>query len=113
MSKRTALLSSGYWFSAYTLGLLLHPYKTARELGRRRVFRPLLWAPLIFWIMVYLVGFLGLRFGGGVLRLMGVMTTPGWLVGILAFLFWWLTVFLLLWQLLLAYLGNRFSNLQK
>lgn len=107
MKKRVAVLSVGYWFSAYTLGLLLHPYKTMRELVRRRVFLPLALAPMVVGVGAWGVGMVGLRFGGGLLWLVGLQAMPRF-VSLLAFLWWWLVVFLAVWQGLLLYLLGRF-----
>jgi hypothetical protein len=108
MKRATAILSLGYWFSAYTLGLLLHPYKTVREIVRRPTFSPLVAVPAVTWMLGWMAGMVGLRFGDGVLRLVGVVPTPEWLVRGLVFVFWWGTYFLGWWQLLLAYLWVRF-----
>ena len=108
MKRMTAILSLGYWFSAYTLGLLLHPYKTVRELVRRPQFGPLVAVPSVTWLVGWVVGMVGLRFGDGVLGVVGVEVTPGWLVRGLVFGFWWGTYFLGLWQILLVYLWGRF-----
>ena len=109
MSQRSVtMISLGYWFSAYTLGLLLHPYKTVRELVRRPVFGPLVTAPLVIWGVCWLTTMIGLRFGWVVLWILGLEATPRF-IHILAFLWWWLTNFLLLWQMVVAYLWVRFK----
>jgi hypothetical protein len=106
--KRTAILSVGYWFSAYTLGLLLHPYKTMRELVRLKSFETLVVVPVVMWGIAWVVAIIGLRFGHGVLVLLGLVATARF-VNILAFTFWWLTFFMLFWQILLGYLWVRFK----
>lgn len=107
MSKVTTILSLGYWFSAYTLGMLLHPYKTVRELSGRRGLGPMVAAPAVIWGVSWVVGMVGLRFGWVLLWLLGLKAT-GRFVNILAFLWWWLTVFLGLWQVVVGYLWGRF-----
>lgn len=107
--KRTSWLSVGYWFSAYSLGLVLHPYKTVRELVRIPQFQPLIIVPLVMWVVFWAVGMVGLRFGWVVLWLIGLEAT-GRFVNILAFLWWWLTVFLVIWQMMLLYLWVRFRR---
>ncbi len=106
----TSILSLGYWFSAYTLGCLLHPYKTVRELARHTSLYPLIFTPLIFWLFSYVVGMVGLRFGWVILWVLGLQATSRFIT-LLAFLFWWLSSFLLLWQLVLGYLWVRFKTI--
>ena len=108
----TSVLSLGYWFSAYTLGLLLHPYKTVRELRRRPVFSPLVVVPLVMWVVAWGVTMVGLRFGWVILWALGLVATLRF-VNILAFLWWWLTIFLALWQGMLVYLWIRFKSVDR
>ena len=110
MNKATAVLSIGYIFSAYTLGMLLHPYKTVRELVRRPTFKIMVLVPSIFWFMGWFIGMVGLRFGWVLLWVVGVNTTPIWLIESLAFTFWWGTVFLVLWQFVVGYLWVRLKS---
>lgn len=110
MKKTLLLLSAGYWFSAYTLGLLLHPYKTMREMVRLKIYTPLTLVPLVMWLMGWAIGMLGLRFGGAILTLVGIKPTPAGLVYGLGFGFWWGSWFLGLWQALLIYLFIRFCT---
>lgn len=107
----TSLLSLGYWFSAYTLGLLLHPYKTTRELARQRTFEPLVLVPVVMWGVAWVMGMVGLRFGWAVLWLLG-LEAKGRFINILAFLWWWLTTYLVLWQVMLLYLWVRFRTVR-
>lgn len=107
INRKTAVLSLGYWFSAYTLGLLLHPYKTVRELVRRPSFKPMVGVPVVFLGVAWVVGMVGLRFGWVILWLLGLVATARF-VNILVFWWWWLVVFLGLWQGLLVYLWMRF-----
>jgi hypothetical protein len=107
MSKKITVLSLGYWWSAYTLGLLLHPYKTVRELKRNKRFGPMVVTPLVLWGIAWAMGMVGLRFGHVLLLVLGLVATPRF-VNILAFLFWWLTTFMFLWQVVVGYLWVRF-----
>jgi hypothetical protein len=108
MNKATAVLSLGYWFSAYTLGMLLHPYKTVRELVRREAFGPMVLVPVFMWVVMWLLGMVGLRFGWLILWVLGLDATPRF-VNILAFLFWWMTFFAGMWQVVVGYLWVRFK----
>ena len=110
MKKTTAILSLGYWFSAYTLGMLLHPYKTVRELVRRPQFGPMVVVPSVTFLVGWVLGMVGLRFGGVILVILRQDATPMWLVESLAFVFWWATIFLSMWQLLIGYLWVRFRK---
>jgi len=109
MSKKTAILSTGYWFSATTLGMLLHPYKTMREVARKKalgwsVLAPVVWG-IIFWILAVIIIL--------VARLMGKMlglTYWVWIYRMAEFLFWWVMWFLVLWQMLVGYLFFRFKR---
>lgn len=112
MKKQTFILSLGYWFSAYSLGLLLHPYKTMRELVRGRVFAPLTLVPMVVGCLFWVVGLLSLRFGWVILWVLGLMATSRF-INLLAFLWWWMVVFLLLWQVVLLYLFLRFRMTTK
>ena len=107
MKSQTTILSLAYWFSAYTLGMLLHPYKTVRELRRKPQFGPLVVVPMVVWGVFWVVGMVGLRFGWVVLWGLGLEATVRF-VNILAFMFWWITVFLGLWQIVVGYLWVRF-----
>jgi hypothetical protein len=113
MKKKTAILSVGYWFSAYTLGLLVHPYKTVRTLVRERAYQGLVINPVIFWVGGWLVALVLSR----VLLLASIYLDLGlmgkWLVAGLVFLFWWFSWFCLLWQILVGYLWLRFSAILK
>jgi hypothetical protein len=107
MKKSLLFLSVGYWFSSYTLGLLLHPYKTVRALVRKRKFYSLVFVPVVVWVVFWVIGMIGLRLGGIILSLLGLVATIRF-VHILGFLFWWLTWFMVLWQVLVGYLFIRF-----
>ena len=107
--KKTIFLSLGYWFSSYTLGLLVHPYKTMREFIRHKSFRPLILVPLVTWSLGWVLGMAGLRFGGSILRLVGVGVGDNF-VFLLAFLFFWFSFFMLFWQIVLLYLFLRLKS---
>ena len=111
MRQTRTVLSFGYWFSAYSLGLMLHPYKTVRELVGEKRFRLLILAPLVFWVMLWGVGLVLFQVGGEVLELLGLGWLGEVLLRMLAFLWWWVSIFLLLWQVVLVYLGWRFGSL--
>lgn len=109
MSKKTAVLSMGYWFSATTLGMLIHPYKTMREVLRKKslwlsVLAPVVWG-LIFWLGAVVIIF-STRLIGETL----VITYPAWVYKLVEFLFWWAMWFLVLWQILVGYLFVRFKS---
>lgn len=109
MSKKTAVLSAGYWFSATTLGMLLHPYKTMRKVLRKKslwlsVLAPVVWG-VIFWlgavIIILTTRLLGLELG---------IVYSEWIYKLVEFLFWWAMWFLVLWQVLVGYLFFRFKR---
>jgi hypothetical protein len=106
--KKTTVLSLGYWFSAYTLGMLLHPYKTVREIVRQPQFGLMVMTPLVMWGMMWIVGMIGLRFGHVLLVVLGLVATSRF-VNILAFIFWWVTDFIFMWQIVVGYLWIRFK----
>jgi hypothetical protein len=100
----------GYWFSAYALGLLLHPYKSVREIVRAGQFRALFWTPFIYWICLWGISVILLSVGGGLLGLVGLGEFAKVLLNFFGFLWWWITFFLLFWQILLVYLTWRFRG---
>jgi len=109
MSKKTAVLSIGYWFSATTLGMLLHPYKTMRKVLRKKalwmsVLAPVVWG-VIFWlgavIIILITRILGRELG---------IVYPWWIYKLVEFLFWWIMWFLVLWQMLVGHLFFRFKR---
>jgi len=108
IKNSTVILSIGYWFSSYTLGLLLHPYKTVRGLVRSRKLSGLVIVPTVIWIISWAVGMVGLRFGWVLLWVLGLVATARF-VNILVFVWWWLTVFFALWQVVVGYLFIRFK----
>ena len=112
MRKMTLILSLGYWFSAYTLGMLLHPYKTVRELVRRPALQPMVLTPMVIWVIFWVAAMIGLRFGWVILWVVGLKATPRF-INLLAFIWWWLTVFLILWQVVVGYLWVRFRRIKE
>jgi len=116
-SKRLFLLSLGYWFSAHSLGLILHPYQSMRRLSTNKLYRPLTFLPLVTFLFWWLLGFVVSRFN--VLATLGL---PFFAVQLehwsptqiaLSFIFAWGIILLLLWQTLLMYLYFRFKPLTK
>jgi len=109
MSKKTAILSLGYWFSATTLGMMTHPYKTLREVVRRKalwwsVLTPVVWGS-VFWVGAVML-ILMARFVSGVTGIL----YGNWLYLLAEVVFWWAMWFLGLWQMLVGYLFFRFRR---
>ena len=115
-SKKTAILSLGYWFGAHSLGLLVHPYQSVRRIVRDDFYKPLVWLPSITLLIWWSVSFLISRWN--VLATLGLsflaISLDHWgpTQIILAFLFSWGVVFLLGWQLVLGYLFIRFQKIK-
>lgn len=107
-AKERTILSWGYWFSALSLGLLLHPYMTLRRMVRDRLLRPLVGLPFVSAVFLWMATLVAVRMGALFLDVLGVGVPVGTTM-ILAFLFWWVVWFLVLWQVVLAYLFVRFS----
>lgn len=107
-SRERTILSWGYWFSALSLGLLLHPYMTLRRMVRDRLLRPLVALPVVSAVFLWMATFLMVRLGSLGLDVLGV-GVPGGTTMLLAFVFWWVVWFLLLWQVVLGYLFVRFT----
>ncbi len=101
------LLSWGYWFSAYSLGLLLHPYVTVRKMVREHFLRPLVVLPLVSTVLLWLTTVVVVHSGAVILNVFDV-TMPVRMKFVLSFVFWWMVWFLGLWQILLGYLWLRF-----
>src|SRR3989344_5697503 len=101
--KNTMMWSWGYWFSALSLGLLLHPYATLRKMVRDKLLRPLIFLPLVATVMVWGVAVVVVHVGAVVALGLGV-DMPEVSKWLLAFLFWWMWWFLGLWQVVLLYL---------
>jgi hypothetical protein len=89
----------------------LHPYKTVRELVRRPVFAPMVGVPLVMLGAAWGVGMVALRFGWVVLWALGLVATARF-INLLAFLWWWLVAFLILWQVVVGYLWVRFLRIK-
>lgn len=106
MSKKLWLLSLSYWFSSRTLGLLIHPYITARVILREHFLRPLMFVPVLVWTLSWILGMALTRIG--MFFNLGSMLFA-YQMGMALLFFWvWGTVFVFLWQLLLIYLFFRF-----
>lgn len=108
MSKRTALLSVGYWFSSTNLGMLVHPYKTVREVVREKEFSPLILSPFVWMLLFWMIATACILIG----RLLSDFSSfhyPRWFYDLLEFCFWWAVWFLGWWQVLVLYLYMRFK----
>ena len=114
-SKKTFVLSFGYWFGAHSLGLLLHPYQSVRRMHRERVYESLVWLPsvclLIWWVFGLVVSRLDVLASMGLYFLVVPVDKLGITRVVLVFGFVWGGVFLLMWQGLLWYLWRRFRVL--
>ncbi len=104
-----SLLSFGYWFSALSLGLLLHPYATLRKMVRDRLLRPLVLLPMVSAVALWAVTVIVVHMGAVIMSGVG-WTTPGVVKQLLALMFWWGVWFLGLWQVVLVYLFARFMR---
>ena len=102
-----AVLSMGYWFSALSLGLLLHPYVTLRKMIRDKLLRPLVFLPAVSAMFLWVGTAILVRVGSLLLSWLGMSVVSGTSL-VLGFLFWWVVVFLGLWQVVLVYLFGRF-----
>lgn len=105
-SWRITIFSLGYWYSSRSLGLLLHPYVTMQTIVREHFLRPLVFLPMIVWLSSWVVGFL--LFQTAKILPLAIITNLLFLKPILAFAWWWATLFLVWWQLVLGYLYLRF-----
>lgn len=109
IKTKTAFLSLGYWFSATTLGMLLHPYKSMRGVVRYEYSRPLVFVPVV-WLYMLCVGSVAVILISRKLGIWLDLVYPRWLYGGLEFLFWWVSWFLGLWQVMAGYLYCRFRR---
>lgn len=109
MSKRTTLLSIGYWFSSTNLGMVAHPYKTVREIVREKEFSPLILSPFV-WMLLFWVIATSCILAGRLLSDLSSFTYPRWFYDLLEFCFWWAVWFLGWWQVLVLYLYVRFRR---
>ncbi|MFC1653713.1 hypothetical protein ACFL1M_02600 [Patescibacteria group bacterium] len=109
MSKKTAVLSLGYWFSAITLGMLQHPYKTMREVVRKKSLRMSFLAPIVWISLLWVMSVLSIFLGRVFLSLLSIEIGEVVFL-VLEFLFWWGFLFLVLWQILVGYLYFRFRS---
>lgn len=105
-SWRITIFSLGYWYSSRSLGLLLHPYVTMQTIAREHFLRPLVFLPTIVWYSSWVVGFL--LFQTAKILPLSLISNLLFLKPILAFSWWWATLFLVWWQLVLGYLYLRF-----
>lgn len=107
--EQKVMLSWGYWFSALSLGLLLHPYVTLRRMVRDRLLRPLVLLPIVSTMLLWVATVVAVHLGAVVVAGLG-WVTPLVLKQLLAWLFWWGVWFLGLWQVVLLYLLVRFMR---
>ena len=114
--KRIVMLSTGYWFGAHSLGLLVHPYQSMRRLVKLELYKPLVMLPGVCLLGWWMVGMVVSRFN--VLSALGLSFLAvrfehfGPMQLMLGFLFMWGVVFLVMWQVLLLYLYWRFKSLK-
>lgn len=112
MRIKLTILSLGYWFSSTNLGMMLHPYKTVRELVRKKGFSPMIFSPMV-WVSVFWgLAVVSIVFGRVGARETGLIY-PKWLYDLLELFFWWITWFMILWQVLVLYLYTRFKAVFK
>ena len=97
------VLKFGYHLSSVSLGLFLHPYQTVQLTVRQRLPLAIIFLPSLIWLVAMLL----LRFFEYILFFLMPY------IGVWWFLFVFGTIFLALWQLLLAYLYLRFSSILK
>jgi hypothetical protein len=115
--KKTLVLSLGYWFGARSLGLLIHPYISMRRIMRDKVYSSLVYLPSVCLGLWWLIGLIIAQFN--VLVSLHLAVVANWLDVLSfkpllwSFIFIWVSVFLILWQFLLAYLLLRFNVLTK
>lgn len=110
------LLSLGYWFSAHSLGLLLHPYQSLRRLVRDEFYRPLVYLPSVTLFLWWFTGVILARFNvlatlrlSLIARALNIISMKQVLF---SFIFVWGVVFLLSWQVFLLYLYLRFKQVR-
>ena len=109
ITRKNYIWSWGYWFGSRTQGLLIHPYITMREIAREKFLRPLVFLPVVIWLMSWIVAIIVGRIG-----LWFSLEDQAWTVPlgkIVVFAWVWGSCFLLLWQVLLTYLYVRFRRL--
>ena len=73
---------------------------------REHFLRPLVFLPTIVWLSSWVVGFL--LFQTAKILPLALITNLLFLKPILAFSWWWATLFLVWWQVVLGYLYLRF-----
>jgi hypothetical protein len=109
LKKRITALSLGYWFSATNLGMLLHPYKTVRDVVRIKEFSPLIFSPLVWMIVFWGLALVSVLLGRMIASEWSIFY-PRWFYDVLEFCFWWAVWFLGWWQVLVLYLYLRFKT---
>lgn len=84
----------------------MHPYVTMQTIVREQFLRPLVLLPVIIWATSWVIGFFIFQTArvlpASLVDFFAFLKTP------LAFLWWWVTLFLAWWQLVLGYLCARF-----
>lgn len=103
MKKPVLYIFIGYVWSKTLLGLVLHPYKSVREMTRQKVLVPVVFSPVIGLAILFVLG----RMGSFVFEVEGFRRTVlavSLSTGLIAILLWQA---FLLYLLLSFYLGMR------
>jgi len=103
MKKPVFYIFIGYVWSKTLLGLVLHPYKSVREMTRQKVLVPVVFSPLIGLVILFVLG----RMGSFVFEVEGFRRTVlavSLSTGLIAILLWQA---FLLYLLLSFYLGMK------
>ncbi len=94
MKKPVLYIFIGYVWSKTLLGLVIHPYKSVREMTRQKVLVPVVFSPLIGLTILFILG----RMGSFVFEVEGFRRT------VLAVTLSTGLIAILLWQAFLLYL---------
>lgn len=94
MKKPVLYIFIGYVWSKTLLGLVIHPYKSVREMTRQKVLVPVVFSPLIGLAILFVLG----RMGSFVFEVEGFRRT------VLAVTLSTGLIAVLLWQAFLLYL---------
>lgn len=94
MKKPILYIFIGYVWTKTLLGLALHPYKSVREMTRRKVLVPVVFSPLVGLALLFIIG----RMGSFVFEVIGFKRT------VLAVALSTGLIAILLWQAFLIYL---------
>ncbi|MEN9406861.1 MAG: hypothetical protein RLZZ455_77 [Candidatus Parcubacteria bacterium] len=94
MKKPVLYIFIGYVWSKTLLGLVIHPYKSVREMTRQKVLVPVVFSPLIGLSILFVLG----RMGSFVFEVEGFRRT------VLAVTLSTGLIAILLWQAFLLYL---------